>query len=234
MNYIKTLWIALLFIQLQSFAQTNENNMKKLIYVMDPQCGWCYGNSDNMNGVYNQFKDSFDIEILVGGLWVNENAPRGGDGLSQFIESHAPQMVKTTGAVLGDSYYELIKDSTYLFNSLEPSAAIVLIKEMETKQAFIFAKEVQKALYLDGKRLDTITTYLPILKSLNIDSKIFEEQWLSEDNITKTNTEFSKASTMVNGFPALILQDGETSTVLASGYFEKKKMVKKIENILEK
>lgn len=71
----KTLYyvaIALIVGQLQSCAQTKSNTSMsekiKLTYVMDPQCGWCYGNSENITALQEVFKDDFDFELLVGGM----------------------------------------------------------------------------------------------------------------------------------------------------------------------
>lgn len=198
---------------------------------MDPQCGWCYGNGENISAIREEFKDKFDFELLVGGMWLNENAPVGGTELSGFLQAHAPRMVETTGANVGQAYYDLAKDSTYAFSSLEPSAAIVLVKEISPEHTFPFTKEVQKLLLKDGKRLDKLENYLPILKSLNINENDFEKAWLSESNIRNAKTEFSKAGQLSNGFPTLILQTKEGQNVLASGYFNLEQMTKTLKSL---
>jgi len=200
----------------------------KIIYIMDPQCGWCYGNSDNITALQEEFKDDFDFELLVGGMWLGENAPLGGDGLSQFIQNHAPRMAATTGVTVDSNYYELAKDSTYTFSSLEPSAAIQLIKEIAPDKVFSFAKKVQRALFTEGKRLDKKEIYLEILKTMSIDTAVFDSLWMGEDNIFKTKAEFTNAGKITNGFPALILTSKDKTETLASGYFNKETMIHKL------
>lgn len=203
----------------------------KISYVMDPQCGWCYGNSANISALQKEFKEDFNFELLVGGMWLGQNAPVGGDDLSQFLQSHAPRMAATTGAQVDSSYYELAKDNTYPFSSLEPSAAIQLIKEIAPDKVFPFAKKVQLALFVEGKRLDKKKTYFEILKVMSIDTAVFDSLWMGTDNISKTKAEFANASKLANGFPTLVFTtEGKTET-LASGYFNKEIMIQKLNQL---
>lgn len=198
--------------------------MKKIIYITDAQCGWCYGNSNNISTIYDTFKNSVDFEINVGGLWLKENAPKGGIQLSQYISLNGPRMEQTTGVKIGSGFYTLVKDMSYTFSSLEPSAAVVLVKKLDLNLAFLFAKKVQDALYIDGKRLDKLSTYSPILQELNLDKSNFEKEWLSEENLIKTYAEFKLSTSMAQGFPTLLLQDGKEIKKLASGYFNLENM----------
>ena len=84
--------------------------MKKLIYIMDPQCGWCYGNSKNISEIHIEFSSSFEFKILTGGMWLNENAPIGGEKLSQFLKTNAPKMTSRTGVVINTNFFELAKN----------------------------------------------------------------------------------------------------------------------------
>jgi putative protein-disulfide isomerase len=40
----------------------------KLIYVMDPLCGWCYGNSRNTEMLHTGFGNEIEFEILPAGM----------------------------------------------------------------------------------------------------------------------------------------------------------------------
>ncbi|WP_123803479.1 DsbA family protein [Flavivirga aquatica] len=207
------------------------NKMKKLIYVMDPHCGWCYGNSKNIETVAEQFKDKLNIQLMVGGMWLEGNAPNGGEEFSRFIAKHSPQMEATTGAFVSSIFFELTKDSTYTFSSLEPCCAINLVKELKPNMAITFAKEVQKAIFAEGKRLDNIETYLPIIKGLNINAKQFQLRWMKDDNLSKTKEEFDYTKQLVNGFPTLLLYDENQIQIIASGYFNTKQIIEKIKNL---
>lgn len=215
----------------QLIIKNSEMQKMKLIYVMDPQCGWCYGNSENISNLKESYENELEFELLVGGMWLGPNAPRGGSNLSLFLQNHAPAMERTTGAKVGQPYYDLAKDSTYVFSSLEASAAIVAVKEIASEKTFSFSKEVQRALMVNGKRLDKIETYNPILKDLSIDELAFKNLWMSNTNLEAARKEFERAASLVSGFPTLLLSTKDTVRVLASGYFNLEKMKQEINHI---
>lgn len=202
--------------------------MNKLIYVMDVHCGWCYGNSQNIVDIANKFNNDIDLELLVGGMWLGFNAPKGGEGFSKFISDHSPQMEATTGAYVSPEFHELVKDNTYTFSSLEPSCAIVLLKRLARAKTFEFAKAVQNSIFIEGKRLDDLESYISILDKLDIDYNMFKNEWMSEGNIAETKIEFERAKQMARGFPTLLLQTGSKYELLASGYFNRDQMIQQL------
>lgn len=204
----------------------------KLIYVMDPQCGWCHGNAQNMSEIQEEFRGKLEMELLIGGMWLAPNAPSGGENLSRYLQQNGPRMSATTGAKVGEAYYELAKDSSYTFSSLEACAAIVLVKETAPEQAFPFAKKVQEALFIKGDRLNNEETYLTILKEMSLDTTTFEEQWMKEDNFSKTKAEIASIQGKVNGFPALLIQNETNIEMLASGYFNLDGMRERLREML--
>jgi putative protein-disulfide isomerase len=205
----------------------------KLIYVMDPHCGWCYGNSKNMTEIYKTYQNNFDFEILAGGMWIGKDAPNGGEWLYGFLKDHAPRMEQTTGMPVSEAYYSLGKDSTYTFSSLEPSAAIFWVKKNDPQKSFQFAKAVQKVLFAQGKKMDQPESYLPILDELEIPHSEFKKQWLSEEIIDGVNKEFLKAQEFAQGFPTLVLQTDSNIQTITSGYFELDPMKKVLDSLLK-
>lgn len=198
---------------------------------MDPHCGWCYGNSQNITQLKASFSNQFEFEILVGGMWLGANAPFGGPRLASFIQSHAPKMSQTTGAEVSEKYYQLTSDTSYQFSSLEPCAAIYLVKQIASEKVFTFAKKVQEAQFIDGLPLHNISSYTSILEELDIDLAEFQSKWKTSENIKETQKEFEKARTLANGFPTLIYSKESKNYLLASGYFELDRMKQQLQSI---
>ena len=186
---------------------------------MDAQCGWCYGNSSNIMKIKDIFKDQYAFELLTGGMWTGTHAPRGGEKLSEFLKTNGPRMSTITGAHLSEAFYRLAQDDSYIFSSLEPNAAICLVKQLKPDAAFLFAKKTQEALYIRGERLDKLQTYVPILNELSIDRDVFKLNWMRDENLANVYREFSESSKYANGFPTLLRQNGTKIELIASGYF---------------
>ena len=47
------------------------NNLK-VIYCTDALCGWCFGMSDDISKLYEEFKDRVEFDLLNGGLFLDE------------------------------------------------------------------------------------------------------------------------------------------------------------------
>lgn len=204
----------------------------KLIYILDPHCGWCYGNTNNIVSLREHFAETFDFELLVGGMWLGKRAPFGGEQLHRFISTHAPRLSETTGMTVGKAYYVLTSNPNYQFSSLEASAAVTTVKAIEADKAFPFMHEVFKSLFQEGKRYDQPGTYLPILDKLGIAREAFLSSWMSEANLITTHEEFRKAQTMASGFPTLCIQiGGERPIKITSGYFHLDAMMKHLASI---
>jgi len=222
----------LLFLLENIALSQDQKNMIKLKYVMDPHCGWCYGNSDNISWLHDQLQGRVELEVIAGGMWLGANAPAGGNELHQFIKTHSPQMERITGVEVGQKFYDLVNNPDYTFSSLEPSAAIVLVKQLTPEKALAFTKELQKTTFLDGKRLDQLDTYLPILKQCGIDEVRFAELWMKADNIKDTEAEFNASKVLARSYPTLLIEiNGETKPIVA-GYFNKEEVLEKIEILI--
>ncbi len=217
-----------------SFTGNAQTEKPKLIYVMDPQCSWCYSNSGNIEHVESSLKGNIDVDLKVAGMWLGDEAPKGGSDYFGSITQHFPGMIAKTGAIIGAAYFDLASDPSYTFSSLEPAAAIILVREMDPKKTVVFAKNVEHALFMEGKHLDKLDTYLPILNKLNIDVQVFKKNWMSADNISKTKADFEIAKTFATTYPSLILQQGTKKQVIGVGYFTKEEIMPKIKAALAK
>lgn len=198
---------------------------------MDPQCGWCYGNSKNVQKVMEAFPN-LKFELMVGGMWVGEQAPTGGKDLSDFIQKHSPAMEQKTGALVSTEYYELAKDETYTFSSFEPSLAINWVKHHAPEKTVEFASELQKAQFHFGQKFDDFKTYITILQKLDIDPQPFMDSWGNDENQKQTVDEINQSRKMAAGFPSLFIDTTATVEKLAAGYFEADEMIEAINSYM--
>ena len=179
--------LMLLLTPLLGWSQQQEKTDKmKLIYIMDPQCGWCYANGKNIAAIKEKYAKSFDFELLVGGMWLGADAPVGGESFANFIEVNGGRLTEVTGAPFGQAFLEMCKDSTYTFSSLEGAAAIVWALQQDEDKGFLLAKAIQDDFYLEGKRYDIEATYKAIIQSLGLDFEAFQKDWMSPQNIENT------------------------------------------------
>lgn len=204
----------------------------KLIYVMDPLCGWCYGNTANTQKVYEKYMHIYDFEILPAGMWVGANARKQTKQMADFIKRHDPQVQQATGTEFGSDYFKFIENENVLLDSEVPSRAIVTVKKLWPALSVIFTAEVQKARYWFGKDLNEDATYLDICEGLKLDKEKFLGAFHSELLKQETMTTFALAHQYAHSYPALLAETEGEVFVLEQGYASFEQIVNRINKVI--
>ena len=201
----------------------------KLIYIMDPLCGWCYGNGANIQKLYDKYNGILEFDMLPAGMWAGGNTRMQSKPMAQFIKKHDPQVQQTTGTEFGKSYFEFIEKENIVLDSEIPSRAIVSVKKLWPLQVIAFAVEVQKARYWYGKDLNPEGTYLSICEGLKIDVRRFLEAFRSEAMKKETLDTFALAQQYASSYPTLLAEKAGKYYVLEQGYTSFESIVSHIE-----
>lgn len=206
----------------------------KIIYVMDPICGWCYGNIGNIKSLYNDFKDQVDFEILPGGMWSGNNIRLQSPQMTNYFLKHDASITERTGIEFGEKYLNFIKTrNDVILDSEIPSRAIVTISKVIPEKTVQFTVEVLKARYSSGKDLNLDETYSEILKKLEISEDLFFNSFKTTESINNTLDTFKKASQYANSYPTILaLKDGKTY-LLENGFVPYSELKENIITLLQ-
>ena len=204
----------------------------KLIYVMDPLCGWCYGNSTNTQKLYDKYKDVLDFEILPAGMWAGTNTRKQSKQMAGYIKKHDLQVQQVTGTSFGENYFSLIEDENIILDSEVPSRAIVTVKKQWAPRAVPFAVEVQKARYWHGKDLNKVETYLDICEDVKLDQAQFLEAFHSGSLKKATQETFLQAQNYASSYPFLLVQKSNKTFVVEQGYASFETIVNEINTLI--
>ncbi|WP_228463877.1 MULTISPECIES: DsbA family protein [Chryseobacterium] len=200
----------------------------KIIYIMDPLCGWCYGNSDNMLKLYDQYKNDLDFEILSGGMWTGSNVRKQSPQMVNFFLKHDEAVAERTGITFGEDYFELLKQEIVLDSEI-PSRAMVSVKTIAPEKAVPFMIAIQKARYYWGKDLNVDATYLEICKNLGIDQEQFLAAFHSEEMKQATLQNFNDAAQYAQSFPTMLVEKDGTYVIIEQDYASFTELEKHIE-----
>ncbi|CAD0004793.1 DsbA family protein [Flavobacterium chungangense] len=201
----------------------------KLIYIMDPLCGWCYGNTTNIVKLYEKYKDNLDFTILPAGMWTGENARKQTTQIAAYIKKHDPQIQQITGTEFGNDYFKFIENQEIILDSEIPSRAIVTATKLWESKAVVFAAEVQKARYWYGKDLNADDTYLAVCDILNLNKTEFLKAFHSEVLKQETQNTFDKALHYARSYPTLLAQKDDKIFILEQGYAKFEAITKQID-----
>ena len=220
------------WLMLLSYAFNAEHADEKptIIYVFDPMCGWCYGFSPVIAEVAIEYSDRYNFDILCGGMVIGDREGPIGN-MSDYILSAIPRLEEYTGVKIGEPYIEILNDGTYFSSSEMPSIAIQVFKHLSDENAVSFAEEVQKAMFLNGKSLNDINTYLELIKPYDISSGEFVKCMNDPDFKRKTFAEFDYADQLgVTGYPTILLKQNGNYKVLARGFVPLERLVSVLNN----
>lgn len=204
---------------------------KRIIYVGDPMCSWCYGIAPVVAGLQEYCDvNALAFEIIVGGL-RSGGSDQWNTQFKNFLRNEWQKIEETTGQPFAFN----VLDLEYFNYDTEPSCRAVvvakgLLPEDNQKDLTQFFAKVQQKFYLDNEDPKETEFYRSICDNLDLNFETFKERFESEKAKDQTLKEFHYRSQLgVRGFPSfLMIKDNEVS-LLTSGYTSLQSLIRKIE-----
>lgn len=207
-----------------------------LIYCFDAYCGWCYGFSPVMKKIEEKFQGQFDIEVLSGGMMIEENvAPI--EKIAPFIQAAYTRVEELTGIKFGQDFLWHINhpdQSDWVMNSEKAAIALCIFKEFYPEKQLSFASDLQYALNFEGRDLDDDEAYRHLLEKYGINPEAFYSKLKSDEYKEQAFYEFALCKQLqVTAFPAVLMQLSETKFhLLAKGFTPYEPMEERIKLVL--
>lgn len=200
-----------------------------LIYIGDPMCSWCYGITDELAAVKEQFDGKLNFELVMGGLRPYNTQTM--SELKDFLAHHWEDVHKASGQQFK---YDILDSETITYDTEPPCRANVVVRQLAPKQAFAFFKATQKAFYLHNKNMHLAETYHDILKELGIDTQEFDQLFASDEMKVLVRRDFERSAEWgVRGFPTLILEHKGKLTMITNGFSKSEVMIQHIETVIQ-
>lgn len=184
-----------------------------------------------------KFSDQLTIEVLSGGMMIEENvAPM--EKIGPFIQAAYPRVEEITGIKFGEDFLWHVKNPTlsdWVMNSEKPAIALCIFKEYYPERQLEFAADLQYALNYEGRDLDDDEAYRHLLDKYSIHPEPFYEKLQSEEYKEQAYYEFALCKQLqVTAFPAVLIQLSETKFhLLARGFTAYEDMESRITAVLE-
>jgi putative protein-disulfide isomerase len=126
-------------------------------------------------------------------------------------------------------------DSDWFPDSRKPAIALCIFKESYPDLQVLFAAELQKALFEEGRDLCDNEAYRHLLERYDIDADDFFKKLGSEEYAERAAYEFALVKQLqVTGFPVVLFQVSETKFhLVAKGYTDFETVDLRLQRILE-
>lgn len=225
----------LLFLLFCSAFQLNEPQTMtkdKIIYVYDPMCGWCFGFGKVMSEFHAKNKDSFDFDVVSGGMVVGDREGPVGD-FADYILGAYKRVEEYSGMHFGQPYLDQLKSKTLWSSSVKPAIAVEAFKEFNTKDVVEFSHAVQKAYFIDGKDLRNDEVYKNLARAYDINEDDFITK-LNSSVIKDRTTEWFKTTSAwgISGYPTVIMVRNGKYYAVARGFTDMETLNKNIQSVV--
>lgn len=187
------------------------HNTKKLHYVYDPLCGWCYGIAPLIEVVSTEFPNL--LKLHGGGLFTPERTVTGGQSWKEHVTPIDARISQLSGQVFSKQYCDNLGNTEMTLNSLLPISAILVAEKMENRGARLL-KALQDAYYLDGLNISDENILFFIAQKLSFDIELFSRlfEQVREKEVIPHLHQTQQLMNLVNGrgFPTLFIEDNQT------------------------
>lgn len=181
------------------------SNGAQLLYLMDPQCGWCFGFSGTIHEIVAHYRtdERLKLTLITGGLFHPAMATR-----SKFAEEKRPiaaQVSRQFGVRFSEDYFRNILASGNL-DSLVPCQIINAVKITSPESAFGFAERLIDAAFTEGRNISELPVCLDVVQEGSLKREEVESILLTPEVGMLTEESFEFARRVGTGFPSLYLK----------------------------
>ena len=224
----RTLVFAFLFIFSQIKIMAQEKPI--LLYFGDPMCSWCYGFSPEFGKVAEAVKGIADIRLVMGGLRPYNTETMA--DLGEFLTHHWDDVGRRSGQPFR---FDILQKQDIVYDTEPACRAVVTAANMDSTLAFPYFKAVQTAFYFENKDPNLTKNFVELAGTFNLDKKVFEKLFESEEMKNAVREDFATAAEMgVRGFPTVVLKNGDDFYLLTNGYALAEGIIEKITTIIDR
>lgn len=203
-----------------------------IYYVYDPLCSWCYGFSPVIKKTKTIYKDQFNFEVISGGMQSGERK-QPVSAIRDYLKGAYKDVTARTGVEFGDKFMEVLEEGERMLDSIPPSIALSIVKDLKPEQALNFAASIQEAIYFDGFDWNSVDAYLPYIKDYDLDAEDFKSKFSEPYYMEKTLEDFKLAANFgVTGFPSVILKKDDKYYLIAQGFIPFEQLDATIKQVL--
>ncbi len=192
----------------------------RLIYLFDPQCGWCYGASASMEALLE--RGDHDVQLIPTGLFAGEGAFAMNDGFAAHAWAADQRIARLTGQPFSDAYRDrVLGNREWRVDSGPATLALTAVCLTEPAREFAALHALQRARYVEGRNNADPAVVASVLESLGLEEATRRFR-TPDDELTAANQTRIDAGKAwmrrvgANGVPTLVVSDEKGARVVDS------------------
>ena len=187
----------------------------RLLYIMDPMCGWCYGFQPELEKFLEKHS-SAEVDWIMGGLAPDTQQPMD-ENLKQTISSYWYEIENKSQVSFNHDFWKL---NTPYRSTYPACRAVIAAESLKTKSSQQMVKAIQSAYYQEAKNPSLEETLIACACSIDLDENQFLEVFKSKETEQRFQQHLSITYQLqIKGFPALLyVNDKNQVSPLALGF----------------
>ena len=189
--------------------------MRRLLYVVDPMCSWCYGFAPVLAELEQELAPGVSVELIMGGLAPDSDAPMDED-TRRYVQGAWREVTARTGVAFNHDFWSRCQPrrSTY------PSCRAVLVAGARGRRREMLAA-IHRAYYQEARNPSDAATLAALAAELGLDPAGFRAELDAPATQARLEADFARRRLLgVRSFPSIgVTQDGE-DRLLASGWLD--------------
>lgn len=195
---------------------------KKLVYVYDALCPWCYAFTPVVEALCRHFADHLDHEVLSGGMVRGDRVRMvGGEEEAARLRESYRAIESRTGIRFGEAFFIGIASHTRRLDSEPPAIALAAFRMIAPDRSELeMAHAILQENFWEGGDPNSDAFYRRIAEKRGLDPEAFLAAMRSEEAFNRALYDFALARQLgADAFPRLYLQTAEDYLHLVSrGY----------------
>ncbi len=190
------------------------DQVRRLIYVGDPMCSWCWGFAPEIESLAGELP----TEVVVGGLRPGPMAQPIDDRMAGTLEHHWDEIAERTGQPFDATFLE--RRDGWVYDTEPAAIAVTQMREMNEPRTLDYFTDIQMAFYGRGEDITDFDVLAKLAREYDVDQDDFAAAMETDEAKKRAWKDFSRARNWgINGFPTLVgdLGDGRLA-LLARGW----------------
>lgn len=199
---------------------------KKLIYVHDPMCSWCYGFSRTYQQLIEKLPEDIEVIRLLGGL-----APDTGEIMPESTRQMVQQNWERISQVIPgvEFNYDFWAKCQPRRATYPACRAVIAAREQGEEYDDSMTRQIQQAYYRQARNPSENETLIELAEEIGLDQERFAEQLVADSTQQQLLDEIGTARSMgISGFPSLILQKGDQLESVLVNYTDVEAMLSQV------
>lgn len=190
--------------------------MATLLYFHDPMCSWCWAFRPVWQTIRIGLPSDISVRQVLGGLAPDDPEPMPVElrNIIQHIWRSVQEAVP--GTVFNYDFWDVCapRRSTY-----PACRAVIAAQRMGPSFEEPMIHAIQRAYYLEARNPSDVSTLIELAGEIGLDPAVFAHHLADPDTQQELNSQIELGRGLrVRGFPALILQQGQSYSEIDLDY----------------